>query len=106
MNVVRFPAADKWDAVCERAGVENLPEAREKVQAILDQVRADGDQALIELTKQLDGVDLESLRVSESQIDKALDELDSDLEVAIRTAIRNVRTFHETQRAGDLVVET
>ncbi|MDR2865982.1 MAG: histidinol dehydrogenase [Methanomassiliicoccaceae archaeon] len=74
----------------------------EDVLNIIDQVRADGDRALIELTKKFDKVDIECVTVSREEIDDAYDEVDEELIEALETAAANIRRFHEMQLDADL----
>ncbi|HHV59038.1 MAG TPA: histidinol dehydrogenase [Clostridiaceae bacterium] len=70
---------------------------KNKVREILDNVKTYGDKALIEYTKQFDGVELtkETIRVSESEIDEAYKKVDGKLIDIIRRASGNIRSFHE-----------
>lgn len=64
---------------------------------IVDEVRKRGDDALRELTKKFDGVDLDDFRVPESAIDDAFEAIDADTLDALRHATAQVREFHERQ---------
>jgi histidinol dehydrogenase len=71
---------------------------REAVNAIIEQVRENGDQALRELTKKFDGAELESFRVTEHELEGAYAEINDELIQALREAIDNIRDFHERQK--------
>ncbi|MFC0469910.1 histidinol dehydrogenase [Halalkalibacter kiskunsagensis] len=71
---------------------------RATVEAIISQVKEQGDQALFELTKQFDGADLKSLRVTEAELEGAYAHIDDTLIEALREAITNIRDFHERQK--------
>ncbi len=79
-------------------GKELTPE--QAVDLIVNDVRKTGDRALFAYTRKLDGFDVnpKNIRVTKSEIQKALDQLEYPLEVAIRTAIRNVRFFHMKEK--------
>jgi len=83
-----------------RRGEKDVEKANETAKTILDAVREKGDQAIIEFTKKFDGIDLtaETLKVSEKEIDEAVDNIDYRLLEAIKRAYRNIRKFHERQR--------
>jgi histidinol dehydrogenase len=68
-----------------------------QVSEIIDDVRRRGDAALIDYTRWFDGVELESLRVSEVTLRDSAAKVDKDVLAALRLAIRNVRVFHERQ---------
>jgi histidinol dehydrogenase len=70
-----------------------LEEAEAVVRPILDDVRREGDAALVRYTEQLDGIDLREtgFTVSEREIKAAHGEVPPDFIPALRTAARNIR---------------
>ena len=74
------------------------------VDAVIAQVRTRGDAALREYTKRFDGVELESLEVTEAEIDDACASLDEEFLTTLRMAADNIRRFHERQVQGDFVL--
>ncbi|MSR22075.1 MAG: histidinol dehydrogenase [Gemmatimonadetes bacterium] len=78
---------------------------RDSVGAILQRVRTDGDRALLEMARDLDGVELRSLEVPRARWELASRSLDGALLRALERAARNIRVFHEAQLPGELVVE-
>jgi histidinol dehydrogenase len=79
---------------------------REKVRAILDRVRTDGDAAVHELTRKLDGVDIDTLRVSDAEFHDAEQQVSAAAGAAIQLSIDNVRRFHAARPATDYEIET
>lgn len=73
---------------------------RESVRAIIADVRARGDAALIEYTERFDHVKLDapSLRVSAAEINAAYDRVDKKLLGAIRESARRIFAYHEKQK--------
>lgn len=72
-------------------------EQRKVVQSIIADVQTYKDEALLRYTKKLDGADLETLQVTQGEIDSALAEMeDEDLQI-LREAAANIRSFHEKQ---------
>ena len=71
----------------------------EKVSKIIKGVRENGDSALAEYTKKFDKVKIKAceLRISESGISAAFNELDSSLISAFKLAIDNVTKFYKGQ---------
>jgi histidinol dehydrogenase len=69
------------------------------VASIIDDVRARGDEALISYTALFDKIELtrSELRISPDQLRRFAEGVDERVVVALREAIRNVRTFHERQ---------
>ena len=70
-----------------------------QVAAIIDDVRKRGDEALIEYGRRFDGVELRAseLRVGEEALRRSAEKVDREVVAALRTAIENVRAFHERQ---------
>lgn len=64
---------------------------------IVEDVKERGDAAIKELTLKFDGVDLDDMRVPESRMKGALDEVDPETLDALRHAARQIRDFHERQ---------
>jgi len=67
------------------------------VDDILGQVRDRGDEAVLTLTEQFDGVRPDPVKVPASTLEEARDALDGDLRDAIAQAAANIRRFHEKQ---------
>lgn len=67
------------------------------VGAIVDDVRARGDEALIDYTARFDKVELKELRVSDEELRRCAAGADEWVRQALREAIGNVREFHERQ---------
>ena len=70
-----------------------------KVQPILDMVRDEGDAALVRLTHEFDGVELDisDIQVTQEEIDAARNLLSEDVRRALEFCIGNVKRFHEAQ---------
>jgi len=69
-----------------------------KVRAVIDDVRARGDEAVKAYTTKFDGIDLDSMEsVSHSDLVELHAKVDSDFLDALREAIDNVREFHALQ---------
>jgi histidinol dehydrogenase len=73
------------------------PDVDKAVVDIIADVRSRGDEALIDLTGQFDGVTLSQIRVPSSDLQAALEGLDQNLLGVIERAIANIREFHSRQ---------
>lgn len=82
------------------------PAVRERVAAIVERVRRDGDDALRALARELDGAELESLEVPRRAWTSALDSLDPALRRAMERAIANVERAHRAFLPRAVEVET
>ena len=74
------------------------------VDAVLADVRTNGDAALLAYTEKFDGVKLADLRVSEAELNAAWNALEPDFLETLRMAAENIRQFHERQVHRDFVV--
>lgn len=70
--------------------VNNIDAATASVLPIIEQVKLEGEAALISLAKQFDGVDPSPIRVSQAELDAALAALTPALREAIELAIARV----------------
>ena len=77
------------------------------VDAIIADVRARGDAALIEYAAKFDHAELTDVRVSQEEIDEAFAELektDPEFITTLKMAAENIRHFHEQQLHKNFVV--
>ena len=68
------------------------------VKQIIDEVRSRKDVALFNYTLKIDGIKLDSLEVSKTQIASAYREVDSELVSALKLAAERIRSFHLSQK--------
>ena len=99
------PARDRWEALCRRPSSEN-PVVRQRVEAILQRVREQGDEALRALSLEIDGRPLEAVEVSAEEIRAAAERVSPALKEAVAAAERNIRAFHEAQQPREVSVLT
>ena len=91
-----LPILDKliaWNAVSD-ADVE------QRVAKIIQQVRTEGDQALIDLTNQFDRRSIKSmdeLCIDASQLTAALESIDTETREALEAAAERIRDYHQHQ---------
>ena len=74
------------------------------VDAVIDNVRKNGDAALLEYTERFDGVKLEELQVSDEEIVRAVMQASPDLVETLRQAAANIEAFHRAQVRQDVVL--
>jgi histidinol dehydrogenase len=105
MKEIRFPSRSSWPTILARPVFDNSS-LTDKVQLVLERVKAEGDQAVASFTEQFDGVKLAETRVTELEIANAIASLPEDLKAAIDTAIENIRSFHALQVGKIEKIET
>lgn len=82
----------------ERSVEQNTEEQRKAVLEILQNVKFEGDNALLNYTEKFDGVSLSSLEVTIEEIDEAVASLDQEMLDIISEAAANIREYHEKQK--------
>lgn len=80
---------------------------QQAVQAIVEDVRQNGDRALFAYTKQFDGFDvsIDNIEVGQSEVDKAYEQTDGELIAVMRESAENIRAYHECQKREGFVLE-
>jgi histidinol dehydrogenase len=93
-------------ALLQRPAVVDDVGIRTGTAAIIEEVRRDGDAALRRLTLEYDRTEIDELRVSDEELERAEKTLSGEQVDAIDLAINNVRMFHHAQMTTDIRVET
>lgn len=111
IDIIRSRETERLSAKLKRIRERNVAldaDLMSRVAAIIQDVRSNGDAALIEYTARLDGLVLkpEELRVSEETLRATAARVDARVLEAIREAIRQVRAFHERERHDSWEIET
>jgi histidinol dehydrogenase len=79
--------------------------AVDAVRPVCDDVRDRGDAAVRDATARFDSVQLADIRVPESALKEALEQLDPAVRDALEEAARRAKLVHEAQRPRDVTVE-
>jgi histidinol dehydrogenase len=91
------PKQNTWAEILKRP-LFDVSELYGKVQSILNEIKTDGDSALRKYTQKFDGIQLDSILVSENEISEAEKGIEPELKEAIALASKNIKTFHEAQK--------
>lgn len=105
MKIVRYPDRQQWGKLCVRPQL-NHKQLFDKVAGILDDIKENGDKAVMKYEQMFDHAELSSLLVSEKERTQALHSVDPALMDALILAHDNIRRFHEAQRFNTLHVST
>ena len=105
MKRIELPERSTWGHILQRPVIDTAT-LEQQVKGVLDVVKQDSDKAVLQFTRQFDGVQLSSLVVTDEEIASAIQEVPDDLKRAIKQAANNIRVFHEKQKAVIEVVET
>ena len=74
------------------------------VSDIIEDVKANGDKALIKYAEKFDKATLTSLEVTEAEIEEAFNTVEPKFLEIIRTAAQNIRNFHEKQVRQSFII--
>lgn len=105
MNIIRYPEKSSWTKLLQRP-LFDLSSLYEKVRAILDDVKQNGDEALIKYEELFDHIKLNDLAVQPEELEQAGKELKPELKAAIQSALEHIKKFHEAQKFAPIRVET
>lgn len=105
MRIVRYPEREVWKKILERPNTD-ISALNGVVDGILEDVRNNGDEAVRRCEMRFDGVSLQSLAVTEGEIENAVRSVDAELKEAIELAHSNIERFHMAQRTTEHKVET
>ncbi|MHB2148138.1 histidinol dehydrogenase [Calditrichota bacterium LG25] len=105
MEVFKYPAKEQWPELLKRPQTDQ-EELRQKVVQIINNVKTQGDQTLIQFARHYDKVELDSVTVSEEEWAQASDSLSLKLKEAIDVARSNIEKFHRSQKPIENYIET
>ena len=102
MKVLTYPS-EEAEVLIERIVNRSFSypaELEQTVVQIIQAVRAEGDSALLRYTRQFDapGIKPEELKVSDSEMKKAAEEVDPDFSSLVQRAKANIAAYHEAQK--------
>lgn len=102
MKTINYPDKLGWPSLCERP-IFDLSQLESTVKSILSEVKERGDDAILEMGRKFDRVELDSLSID---IENSSFEIDPDLATAIKMAKSNIEKFHNAQREEVQQIET
>jgi len=105
MKTIKYPRTAEWEPLCLRPEAKR-EELEKIVGKIIDDVRMEGDDALLQYSRLFDSLELTSLNVTDKEIKKAATLVPQELKEAIETAKRNIEIFHANELSVEAAVET
>lgn len=94
----------RWSEISETDKSRILKRSQETIEGVLDVVRPiiedvkqNGDEALIRYAKKFDGADITSLKVTEEEFAEAETLISPEMKAALEHGVRNVRKLHAEQ---------
>lgn len=105
MKIYRYPKREEWTEITGRPHIDT-EELTATVKAILNDIKEGGDSALRKYEEKFDHVRLDSIEVSQSEIEDAVSQIPAELYSALISAHHNIVAFHEAQKLSCPKVET
>ena len=105
MKVIKYPAKEEWSEIVKRPHLD-VSQLNATVQGVLDDVKNHGDDAVKRYEEKFDHAHLDSLAVTEAEIDEAEQLVSQDLKDALHLAHHNIAAFHQSQKFEGSKVET
>lgn len=99
------PVPSTWSLILQKPA-QDQKLLQSTVERIFNNVRENGDRALIEYTANFDSVELSRLAVDQKAISSSKDSIPEKLKSAIQTAKQNIERFHLSQIQKPVAVET
>ena len=99
------PATADWETILKRP-TASFKDLEPLVEEVFQEVKAKGDQALVDYTLKFDKVKLNSFRVSVEEYARAEKAVSVPLKDAIQSARENIKIFHTAQQTQTVSVET
>jgi len=103
IRVLKDMTQEEKEFVIKRAE-QDISRQMELAREIAADIKAHGDEAVLQYTAKFDGVTLkkETLRVTAEEIEAGYNRLDAETRDAIAYAAKNIRNFHEKQMPEEL----
>ncbi len=105
IKVYRYPSREQWAEITSRPRLDNS-KLQEVVSNVLADIRGRGDEAVKDYEERFDHVRLNSLRVSQAEMDEAESLVSDELKKAICLAHDNIYKFHNAQKFNEIRLET
>lgn len=105
MKVICYPAKEEWDELVKRPHLD-ISELNATVEGVLNDVKNNGDSAVIRYEEKFDHAHLDSLSVSDAEMEEAESLVSLELKHALELAHHNISSFHQSQQFHGEKVET
>lgn len=105
MKVICYPAKEEWGELVKRPHLD-VSELNTTVEGVLNDVKNHGDSAVIRYEEKFDHAHLDSLSVSDAEMEEAESLVSLELKHALELAHHNISSFHQSQQFHGEKVET
>jgi histidinol dehydrogenase len=105
MEIIYSPDSSQWKRLLMRPVFENTA-LEATVQTVLNDVKTNGDSAVLHYSQKFDNPSISTFEVSKNEIDAAENQISSELKNAIEIAKNNITAFHNKQAENASPLET
>ena len=105
MKVIKYPAKEEWSEIVKRPHLD-VSQLNATVEGVLDDVKNHGDEAVKRYEEKFDHAHLDTLAVTEAEIEEAERLVSPELKDALHLAHHNIAAFHQSQKFEGEKVET
>ncbi|NDV59715.1 histidinol dehydrogenase [Bacteroides sp. 519] len=105
METIKYLAKEQWESILKRPSLQ-IESLFDNVQAIINKIRSNGDEAILAYESHFDKVKLKTLNVTKEEIKEAESLVPIELKSAIYLAKKNIEKFHAAQKFESKKVET
>lgn len=105
MKIINNPNKNDWSEILKRP-TQTVKDIEATVNQIFDDINKNGDEAINRYTQKFDGVSLNSIRVSDKEMEEAVAKIPKKLKTAIQQAKQNIEAFHAAQKTSKIEVKT
>ncbi|MCZ9962287.1 histidinol dehydrogenase [Brachyspira hyodysenteriae] len=96
IKVINYKECKSLDDILLRSQFSH-DDVNEKVKAILEDVKQNGDNALKKYAKMFDNAEIDNLEVTEKEIEEAYNRVDEKFKETLKLAYNNIEKFHKKQ---------
>ena len=104
MQIIDNPNKSEWSEILKRP-TQTVNDIEATVNQVFDDINKNGDEAIKRYTSKFDGINLESNIVTSEEIEKAINKVPANLQIAIKNAKQNIEAFHAAQKTSKVEVE-
>lgn len=105
MKTIKYPNRFEWSEIIKRPHID-ITTLNATVEGVLNDVKKEGDSAIIKYEDKFDHVHLSSLIVTQNEMDEAELIVDQELKDALILAHDNIEKFHSSQKFESKKIET
>lgn len=105
MDIIKYPKREDWKSILQRPQIDHSL-LENTVSEILEDIRLNGDKAVMKYNEKFDKNHLENFLVTREEIEIAKQAIDDKLKKSIALAKANIEKFHSSQKLTGKVVET